>query len=168
MINRIQVASAAVLVFCAACGDRTPPPPAAAASPARIQLAVPGRSNAAPSVAAFGKTVAVVWTASGDAGSDIYLSVSSDGGSTFGAPVRVNDVDGDARASGEQAARVAVGKAVMHVAWPSRHGDHSVIRYASSTDGGKSFSPATSIAGDNLSGARGWESMTLGYDGSVQ
>jgi hypothetical protein len=43
-----------------------------------------------------------------------------------------------------------------------------VIRYARSTDGGKSFSPAVTVAGADQPGARGWESLTLGYDGSVQ
>ena len=63
--------------------------------------------------------------------SDIYFSVSTDGGATFGAPVRVNDIEGDARASGEQAARVAVGAGnAIHVAWPARRDGISVIRYA--------------------------------------
>ena len=78
---------------------------------AAIKLEVAGRSNAAASVAAFGKTVAAVWTATADDTSDIYLSISSDAGVTFGAPVRVNDIAGDARASGEQAARVLVAPA---------------------------------------------------------
>ena len=105
-------------------GERpSSPPPAAQAAPTSIALAVEGRSNAAVSVAAFGHTVAAVWTASTESASDIYLSVSTDGGATFGAPVRVNDVEGDARASGEQAARVVVGTGnAIHVAWPAQAG----------------------------------------------
>jgi hypothetical protein len=117
-------------------------------------------------VAAFGKRIAVVWTASSDSGSDIYMSVSRDDGATFGAPVRVNDVDGDARASGEQPARVVMDKTI-HVVWPTRVNNHSVVRYAQSTDDGRTFSKATTIAGDGFSGARGWESIALGYDGGV-
>ena len=40
---------------------------------------------------------------------DVYAAFSRDGGASFGAPARVNDVDGDARVSGEQAPRVALG-----------------------------------------------------------
>jgi len=138
------------------------------AQPGRIALAVAGRSNYAPAVAALGKLVAVVWTAGTDARSDIYISVSNDAGATFGAPVRVNDVDGDARASGEQAARVAIGyREAVHVVWPARQGSDAVLRYASSTDGAKSFAKAVTIAGETLAGARGWQSLALGYDGGV-
>jgi hypothetical protein len=136
--------------------------------PARLAFAVPGRSNSAPSVAAFGQKVAVVWSASRDSGSDVYLSASSDGGATFSAPLRVNDVEGDARASGEQPARVVVDNKTIHVAWPSKRDGRSVIRYSSSTDGGKSFVQAVSIAGSDSPGLRGWESMALAYDGGVQ
>ncbi len=140
----------------------------AQAVPTPIALAVEGRSNAAVSVAAFGHTVAAVWTASTETVSDIYFSVSTDGGATFGAPVRVNDIEGDARASGEQAARVAVGAGnAIHVAWPARQDGISVIRYAGSKDGGRTFSPAVTIAGAKTTGARGWHAMTLGYDGRV-
>ena len=150
-------------------GDRTSPPSAAArAELSPIALAVAGRSNTAVSVAAFGRTVAAVWTASGDETSDIYVSVSSDSGATFAVPVRVNDIEGDARASGEQAARVAVGFGnVIHVAWPAKRDAHSVIRYAGSKDGGRTFSPAVTVAGATLTGARGWQSLVLGYDGGV-
>ena len=119
-------------------------------------------------MAGFGQTVAAVWTASADNTSDIYMSVSSDRGATFGVPVRVNDIEGDARASGEQAARVVVGFGnVIHVAWPAKRDEHSVIRYASSKDGGRTFSPAVTVAGATLTGARGWQSLVLGYDGGV-
>jgi hypothetical protein len=140
----------------------------AGAEPIKIALAVPDRSNAAPSLAAWGSTVAAVWTASTDKASDIYLSVSTDEGAHFGAPVRVNDVEGDARASGEQAARVTIGASrAIHVAWPSKRDGHTVILYASSSDNGKTFSSAVPIAGDGLTGARGWHALTLGYDGAV-
>jgi hypothetical protein len=157
------------LTTIAACGGgQTPPSAATPAEPSPIVLAVEGRSNAAASVAALGHTVAAVWTASVDDTSDIYCSVSADGGKTFAAPVRVNDIDGDARASGEQAARVAVGIGnVVHVAWPARRDGRSLIRYAASKDGGRTFSPAVTVAGDASPGLRGWLALTLGHDGGV-
>jgi hypothetical protein len=167
-VARLLVVLTASVTACG--GERTTPPPAAVArvEPARIALSVAGRSNAAASVAAFGQTVAAVWTAFTDDTSDIYLSVSTDGGATFGAPARVNDIEGDARASGEQAARVVVGYGnAMHVVWPATRDGHSVIRYAGSKDGGRTFSPAVTVAGATLTGARGWHSVALGYDGGV-
>jgi len=167
------VASALVVLLAtttAACGggQQTLPPAAVQVEPSRIALAVAGRSNAAASVAAFGQTVAAVWTAATDDTSDIFLSVSTDGGATFGGPVRVNDVDGDARASGEQPARVAVGvDYTIHVAWPAKRDGYTVIRYAASKDRGKTFSPAVTVAGGTQTGARGWHSLALGYDGAV-
>jgi hypothetical protein len=152
------------------CGGGPPstPPAAAQAAPTPIALAVDGRSNASVSVAAFGHTVAAVWTASSETASDIYLSVSPDGGATFGAPVRVNDIEGDARASGEQTARVAVGTGnAIHVAWPARRDGATVIRYAESKDSGRTFSPAVTVAGATQTGARGWHAMALGHDGGV-
>ncbi len=132
-----------------------------------LAFAVPGRANSAPSVAAFGKRIAVVWTATAESTSDIYLSVSTDTGATFGAPVRVNDVEGEVRASGEQPARVVVNKTI-HVVWPARIDGRPVIRYARSDNDGRSFSKAETVAGDGRPGARGWEAITLGHDGSVQ
>jgi len=139
----------------------------AAAASASLEFAVPGRANGSPSVAAFGKRVAVVWTATADSKSDVYLSVSTDNGTTFGAPVRVNDVEGEVRASGEQPARVVLNKTI-HVVWPARIDGRPVIRYSRSEDDGLTFSKAETVAGQGRPGARGWEAMALGYDGSVQ
>ena len=172
--RRMAVMTLSALPF-AACHQGVEPPPTAARvepalpEPTRIVLEVPGHSNAAISVAALGKTVAAVWTASTDEGADIYAGVSTDGGASFGTPVRVNDVEGDARASGEQAARVVVGVGNgIHVVWPSRSDGHSIIRYATSKDFGRTFTPSATIAGAALTGARGWHALTLGYDGGVQ
>ena len=163
-------------MMASACGgERTPsatgvePPVASKVEPSRIALSVAGRSNAGASVAAFGQKVAAVWTASSEDKSDIYISISTDGGVTFSAPARVNDIEGDVRASGEQAARVMVGyHNAMHVVWPAKHEGQTVIRHAGSKDGGRTFSPAVTVAGASLTGARGWHAATLGYDGGVQ
>ena len=54
-------------------------------------LGVQGRANANVSMAAEGRVVAVVWSASTAGGeTDIYTSVSRDGGETFASPSRVN------------------------------------------------------------------------------
>lgn len=66
-------------------------------------LAVPGASSATPSLAALGRSVAAVWTATKDGTTNVYLAVSSDGGATFSTPRRVNDQDGDAGATSPHA-----------------------------------------------------------------
>jgi hypothetical protein len=170
---RLAWALVLTAIAASACGgERSPAPPAASTTdvePSRIALSVEGRSNASASVAAFGQTVAAVWTASTDNTSDVYVSVSTDGGVTFSAPARVNAIAGAARASGEQSARVMVGyRNAVHVVWPAKHEGHTVIRYAGSKDGGRTFSPAVTVAGASLTGARGWHAATLGYDGGVQ
>jgi hypothetical protein len=153
------------LVAVACSGDR----PALQQKPdcsTTFRLSVDGRASDSASVAALGRKVALVWRASADSQSDVYISVSTDGGERFGEPVRVNDVAGDVRGSGEQAPRVVISNAI-HVVWPSRRDGHAVIRYATSQDDGRSFSPAVSIAGETLSGARGWPSIALMFDGAV-
>ena len=162
------VASCEIFVlFGASVGCRAERPPSStASSSSSLHFAIDGRSNGSPSVAAYGKRIAVVWTASTEAASDIYLSVSVDNGATFMPPVRVNDVEGDARASGEQPARVVMDKTI-HVVWPSKDEGRSVIRYARSTDDGRTFSKAVTAAGGGQSGARGWHAAAIGYDGGM-
>jgi hypothetical protein len=68
---------------------------------APVALDVPSRSNATPWVAAAGSFVAVAWGASAEARADVFVAVSRDGGASFGPPVQVNVVPGEARLGGE-------------------------------------------------------------------
>ena len=142
---------AAALLVSSACDRDRAPAPVAADMP--IALDVAGRTNLGPSGAAFGKLVAVVWTASTDSVSDIYVAISRDSGATFSPPSRVNHLEGDARASGEQPARLVIGHGpIIHVVWPTRQDGVSQIRYASSSDLGKSF-PAANAGADATTAA---------------
>jgi hypothetical protein len=132
-----------------------------------ISLAVPGRANAHVTLASGGARIAAAWAASGANGTDIYAAVSTDGARTFGAPVRVNDIEGDASVNGEQPPRVLIDGAAVDVLWVSKRDGVSGIRAAASTDGGRTFGPARSISPAGLTGARGWESAALGADGAV-
>ena len=49
-----------------------------------------------------------VWTACEHGRTDIYAATSEDGAVQFGAPVRVNDVEGEAHVYGEDPPRVAI------------------------------------------------------------
>lgn len=132
-----------------------------------IALAVPGLANAHVTVASDGARTAAVWAATGAKGTDIYAAVSTDGARTFGAPVRVNDIDGDANVNGEQPPRVLLSGAAVEVLWVSKRDGVSGIRAAASADGGRTFAPARSITPGGLTGARGWESATLDANGAI-
>src|SRR5262245_5377211 len=80
-----------------------------AAGPAQdTTLAVAGRANATPSIASTGSLIAIAWNAAAAGATDIYTATSRDGATTFGVPVRVNDVAGAASVSGEQPPRVVL------------------------------------------------------------
>ena len=118
-------------------------------------------------LAADGDRVAAAWAATGDQGTDVYAAVSADGGRTFGAPVRVNDVEGDASANGEQPPRVVIKGSAVDVLWVSKRDGVAAIRASASTDGGATFLAARTITPAGLTGARGWESATLADDGTL-
>jgi hypothetical protein len=138
--------------------DRTPTP--------TVRLGLEGVTNGHVAVAADARRVVVTWAARTPAATDVYAAFSKDGGASFGAPVRVNDVPGDARASGEQAPRVALGSGV-EVVWNARADGASVVRAATTRPGADTFSPATTVHPGGLKGARGWASLALAPSGSA-
>jgi hypothetical protein len=140
-------------------------------------LAVSGAASSTPSLAARGRTVAAVWTASKGGATNVYLAISSDGGATFSAPRRVNDKDGEAGATNEQPPRVvisgSVGAPTLTVLWSKRDPGpqetrRDIIRMSQSTDGGRTFTPARFIHDPAFVGARGWQSLAVGPDGVVR
>jgi hypothetical protein len=133
-----------------------------------VSLGVPGRSNATPSVAADGTLVTIVWGASTPAGAtDVFAAVSRDGGRTFGPPVRVNDVDGEARLNGEQPPRVALRGSVITVVWTAKGKNGTRLMQSRSDDGGRTFAKATPVPGGDAVGNRGWENAVADRDGRV-
>jgi len=162
MRRLIALAASGAAFLLLAAGGVTAQAPAAAA----VRLGIPGRLNSGASVAADGARVVVTWAATSDTGSDVYAAFSDDGGASFGAPARVNDVAGDARMSGEQPPRVALGQGIK-VAWLSRQGSSSVIRLATAAPGGHTFGPAATIHAGGLKGARGWQSLAVDREGAA-
>jgi hypothetical protein len=140
-------------------------------------LAVAGRSNATPSIAAMGQMVAVAWGATilnGSIGTtDVYVAVSRDGGRAFGPSHRVNDVDGDASLGGEQPPHVALvpGAAGREpsivVVWTAKQRSGTRILMARSDDGGSSFGRAKPFGSGEAAGNRGWEAIATDRDGQV-
>ena len=136
-------------------------------------LGVSGRANANVSLAAVGDVVAAVWSAAEQGGpTDIYLSISHDGGASFPPPTRVNDTPGDARVNGEQPPRVALvpraqGPPEVVVIWTAKGPDGTTLRTSRSGDGGKSFVRAAVVPGTDGPGNRGWEAIVVDRTGTV-
>lgn len=135
-------------------------------------LAVPGRTNANPTLAAHGTFVAVVWSGATVSSMDIFAAISRDGGRTFAAPVQVNTVSGQARVSGEEPPQVALvparsGDPEIVVVWTSREGANWKLLQTRSTNGGKTFASATPVPGSEGSGTRGWQSVAVDARGRV-
>ncbi len=112
-----------------------------------------------PRVAASGERVAVAWSERESGGSRTRVSVSSDGGATFGAPVAVGG-----GGTSELSPAVAVDGDLVAVAWQERGpaGNHVVV--ARSTNGGASFSVAESPTG-RPAGADEWL-PAIAWDGA--
>lgn len=147
--------------------------PAAAPNGTPITIAVAGRASANPSMGASGSFVGLAWAArTKDGVTDVYAATSRDGGRSFGAPVRVNQVPGDASASGEQPPRIVVSASrsaqpPVTVVWTAKSASGTRLVSARSVDGGKSFGPAQPVPGTDATGNRGWESAAVTPNGEV-
>jgi hypothetical protein len=137
-----------------------------AAAPEHTVLAVAGRSNGNPSIAAAGAFVAVSWVASGEgARADVYMAASADAGQTFASPVLVSGSAG-ADVSGEQPPRVVLspqpGRApAVAIVWTSKGAAGTRLLSVRSDDGGRRFSTPSPVAGSDAPGNRGWESVAV-------
>jgi hypothetical protein len=136
-------------------------------------IGVAGHENANVSIASSGSYVGVAWAARTQEGvTDVYTATSRDGGRTFAAPVRVNEVPGDVGVSGEQPPRIVLiaggstDPAVV-VLWTAKSASGTRLVTARSDDGGKSYGPAAAVPGSDASGNRGWESAAVTAQGDV-
>jgi hypothetical protein len=140
---------------------------------ASIALAVPGRTNSTPTVAADGAFVTVAWSATLPSGeTDVFAAVSRDGARTFGPPVRVNHVSGDARVNGEQPPRIALVRAgsaapAVTIVWTTKGKSGTRLVSATSSDGGRSFASATVVPDTDAAGNRGWHNVAVDPNGHV-
>lgn len=140
---------------------------------AATTLTVPGRASATPSIAADGQFVAVTWGGMQPGGAtDVFAAVSRDGGRAFAAPVRVNNVDGDARLNGEQPPHVALvsltgREPAIVIVWTTKGGDGTKLLQSRSDDGGRSFTPGALVPGSDAAGNRGWEAIAVEPGGRV-
>jgi hypothetical protein len=102
--------------------------------------------------------------------SNVMLRHSPDGVS-FSSPIRVNDREGDAMVRNENPPKVLVGpEGEVYVCWANERGKwKGNIRFARSTDGGKSFSPARTINsdGDQDPAGHAFQSMAVDRKGKL-
>jgi len=167
MRSRVSPAAMRLAVLCICCGAAVSAdvdsPPAHS-----IDLFVPGRANATPTVAAAGDLVAVAWSASLPSGAtDVFAAVSRDRGRSFGAPVRVNDVEGDPRVNGEQPPRATIAGGAVTVVWTAKGANGTRLLQSRSTDGGRTFAKSAIVPGADAGGNRGWENTAVDRGGRV-
>jgi hypothetical protein len=139
-------------------------------------LASSGASN--PTIAASndGSSYFVAWISDGERGGNVHLARISGSGEPEGSPVRVNDVEGDADPHEQAPAQVVVAPGGdVYVIWqrkaeaPWLDFGGADLRFARSSDGGRSFEPAITVNdNDRSSPARiSFHGVTVGADGTV-
>jgi hypothetical protein len=96
---------------------------------------------------------------------NVMLRHSPDG-ENFSAPVRINDRDGDATVRNENPPKVIAGaKGNVYVCWANERGKwKGNVRFARSTDGGKTFSRAITINSDGEGEHAGHAFQTIALD----
>ncbi len=132
-----------------------------------VSLGDPALENRGVSAAVSDDRMVAVWAVTADAVTDILAAVSTDAGATFGDPVRVNDIPGDARVNGEQPPRAAFAGTDIVVIWQSRRTGQPAVRASRSRDGGRTFDPAVTLHDETLMGVRGWSSVAASPSGDV-
>jgi len=144
---RAAATAAAALLILAGCGSAGPE-----LGPA-LTLADGGASNPTVAVDPRSGTTYVAWVGAQPGNADVYLArIDQDGAD---APVRVNDIPGDAAPHEQAPAQVAVAPSGdVLVLWQNntpvegRRFPASDLRLARSTDGGRSFEPAVTVNDD--------------------
>ncbi|MEP7338862.1 MAG: sialidase family protein [Acidobacteriota bacterium] len=97
--------------------------------------------------------------------SNVMLRHSADG-KEFSAPIRVNDLDADATVRNENPPKIAVApNGSVYLSWANERGRwKGNIRFARSTDGGKTFSPAIALNSDASAEPAGHAFQSIAVD----
>jgi hypothetical protein len=100
----------------------------------------------------------------------VYVSRSEDLGATFSAPVRVNAVPEDAEFNGENRPKIIVADdGTVLLSWTKKTSNRFTgeIRFARSTDGGRSFEEPRTINDDGLAIGHRFDSLFLTESGKL-
>lgn len=148
--TRAAALGAALLVTLAACEAAPGPVEVTDVTPAALDVF---GQTADPSLAvdpASGDLL-MTWVAESDGEWNLLFARSADGGSTFSAPVRVNDASGDVYPHAEGSPRLVAAPGVAAVFWnnqveaPTRVWGATDLRYSRTTDGGKTWEAALTL-----------------------
>jgi hypothetical protein len=138
-----------------------------------LTVGIAGRSSQTPWAAALGNVVAVAFGAQVPVGGqDVYVVISRDSGRSFGAAVRVNGVEGNARLGGELPPRVGLRARAgldpeIVVAFGARAGTATQIQIVRSADGGRTYTAPRALQAAGAVGDRGWHAMTVDAHGQT-
>ncbi|HYT00768.1 MAG TPA: PKD domain-containing protein [Thermoplasmata archaeon] len=140
------------------------------ATPVRVNNdATLANSQYEPSLALDGaNNIYIVWTDPRNGDNDVYFSKSINGGLTFSANLRVNDVTTNSQSE----PRIAIDPLdpnLVHVVWTDTRSPilGPDIYYANSTDAGVSFNPSIRVNNDASTSEQGQPAIAIGPDRSV-
>jgi len=153
-----RITFALFVLFAAAAAQHNHPAPAAAtAAPYHTPMVVPGRDG----------MLFRVWV---EGQQHVLVSRSTDGGQTFGAPVRVTREPEPIDANGESRPKLAVGpRGELYVTY-TRKGRQPYtgdVRFSRSLDGGRTFDPPRTVNDDGLETGHRFDALIVGPDGAV-
>jgi hypothetical protein len=100
----------------------------------------------------------------------VYVARSADGGQTFGAATRVNPEPEKVDANGEARPKIALGpQGQVYVSYTQRLAKPYTgnIRFARSTDGGRTFSAPVTVNDDGLVTGHRFDALAVGPQGDV-
>ncbi len=112
-----------------------------------------------PCIAVSGSNVHVAWHDSRDGNEEIYYKRSADGGTNWGADVRLTNAAGNSAL-----ASIAVSGNNIHIAWQDQRDGNWEIYYCHSTDGGTTWGANTRLT--NAAGNSRYPSIAV-YDNNV-
>src|SRR5690606_29455167 len=118
----------------------------------------------------------VAWVGEGEYGFDVFVASAPAGEGTFGPPVRVNDLPGDAAPHEQAPAQVATGPGgEIYVLWQNntvvegRRFPASDLRFAASSNGGHTFTSTRTVNDDagGLPSSHTFHDMVVAPDGTI-
>jgi len=103
----------------------------------------PGNSQE-PHIAAYANNVYVAWSDNTPGKSSVYFAKSSNGGSSFDKPIKVNTGLGEARSL-----ELSVSLGIVHLVWDDASYGNDEIFYSHSVDAGNTFSVPRNISNNS-------------------
>jgi len=136
--------------------------------PFRVNNDGGGATQQDPSIALDAdNAIYIAWTDNRGGNNDIYFSLSTDGGLSFSANVRVNDMTTNTQSESDI---VVDAQGLVHVVWTDYRTSAISgpdIYYANSTDGGLSFNPSQRINNDATGAEQARPAIAVAADRSV-